>query len=116
VNGGGGQMSSMGAWFSCGWEELGVAVAVMKGGRGVALFYRAGEGCWGGEGGVTAREGGWLQWPSKSAHHGGAERPDAAGLGGGAIGVGQRGVEERADKRGPCVSEGREKRHRERKA
>jgi hypothetical protein len=47
---------------------------------------------------------------------GGTERPDAAGLGGGAIGVGRRGVEERADKRGPCVSEGRERRRRERKA
>jgi hypothetical protein len=45
-----------------------------------------------------------------------AERPDAAGLGGGAIRVGRRGVEERADKRGPCVSEGRERRRRERKA
>jgi hypothetical protein len=40
---------------------------------------------------------------------GGAERPDAVGLDGGAIGVGRRGVEERADKRGPCVSEEREK-------
>jgi hypothetical protein len=40
---------------------------------------------------------------------GGAERPDATGLGGGATGVGRSGVEERADKRGPCVSEGREK-------
>jgi hypothetical protein len=47
---------------------------------------------------------------------GGAERPDAARLGVGAIRVGQRGVEERADKWGPCVSEGRERRHRERKA
>jgi hypothetical protein len=47
---------------------------------------------------------------------GGAERPDAAGLGGGTIGLGRRGVEERADKRGPCVSEGRERRHQERKA
>jgi hypothetical protein len=25
----------------------------------------------GGEGGVMAGEGGWLQWPSKSGHHGG---------------------------------------------
>jgi hypothetical protein len=86
----------------------------------------------------------WLQWLSKSAHHGGlrrdlkrggsdggasngsgrhlevwsggAERPDVAELGGGAIGVGRRGVEERADKRGPCVSEGGERRRRERKA
>jgi hypothetical protein len=41
---------------------------------------------------------------------GGAERPDTAGLGGGAIGVGRRGVEERANKRGPCISEGRERR------
>jgi hypothetical protein len=41
---------------------------------------------------------------------GGAERPDTAGLGGGAIRVGRRGVEERVDKRGPCVSEGRERR------
>jgi hypothetical protein len=47
---------------------------------------------------------------------GGAERLDAAGLGGGAIGVGRRGVEERADKRGPCITEGRERRRRERKA
>jgi hypothetical protein len=47
---------------------------------------------------------------------GGAERPDAVGLGGGAIGVGRCGVEERADKQGPCISEGRERRHRERKA
>jgi hypothetical protein len=47
---------------------------------------------------------------------GGAERPDVAGLDGGAIGVGRCGVEERADKRGPCVSEGRERRRRERKA
>jgi hypothetical protein len=31
---------------------------------------------------------------------GGPERPDAAGLGGGAIGVGRRGVDERADKPG----------------
>jgi hypothetical protein len=29
---------------------------------------------------------------------GGPERPDIAGLGGGAIGVGRRGVDERADK------------------
>jgi hypothetical protein len=42
-----------------------------------------------------------------------AERPDAAGLSGGAIGVGRHGVEERADKQGPCISEGRERRHRE---
>jgi hypothetical protein len=47
---------------------------------------------------------------------GGVERPDAVGLGGGAIGVGRRRVEERADKRGPCISEGRERRRRERKA
>jgi hypothetical protein len=47
---------------------------------------------------------------------GGAERLDAAGLGGGAIGVGRREVEERAYKRGPCVSEGRERRRREQKA
>jgi hypothetical protein len=47
---------------------------------------------------------------------GGAERPDEAGLGGGAIGVGRRGVEESADKWGPCVSKGRERRRRERKA
>jgi hypothetical protein len=47
---------------------------------------------------------------------GGAERSDVAGLGGGAIGVGQRRVEERADKRGPCVSEGRERKRREQKA
>jgi hypothetical protein len=87
---------------------------------------------------------GWLQWPSKSAHDGGlrrdlkrggsdggaskisgrhlegrsggAERPDMGGLGGGAIRVGRCEVEERADKRGPCVSEGRERRRRERKA
>jgi hypothetical protein len=32
-------------------------------------FYRAGEGCRGGEGGVTAGEGG-LQWPSNLAHYG----------------------------------------------
>jgi hypothetical protein len=42
---------------------------------------------------------------------GGAERPDVAGLGGGATGVGRSGVEERADKRDPCVSEERERRH-----
>jgi hypothetical protein len=47
---------------------------------------------------------------------GGAERPNMMGLGGGATGVGRSGVEERADKRGPCVSEGRERRRRERKA
>jgi hypothetical protein len=46
----------------------------------------------------------------------GAERPDAAVLGGGTIGVGRRGVEERADKRGPCVIEGRERRRQEWKA
>jgi hypothetical protein len=44
---------------------------------------------------------------------GGVERPDAAGLGGGATGVGQRGMEERVDKQGPCISEGRERRRRE---
>jgi hypothetical protein len=44
---------------------------------------------------------------------GGVERPDTAGLDGGATGVGRSGVEERADKRGPCVSEGRERRRRE---
>jgi hypothetical protein len=37
---------------------------------GVA-FIGPGEGCRAGEGGVTAGEGGWLQWLSKSAHHGG---------------------------------------------
>jgi hypothetical protein len=47
---------------------------------------------------------------------GGVDRPDAAGLGGGTTGVGRSRVEERADKRGPCVSEGRERRRRERKA
>jgi hypothetical protein len=47
---------------------------------------------------------------------GGTERPDAARLGGGTIGVGRSGVEERTDERGPCVSEGRERRRRERKA
>jgi hypothetical protein len=47
---------------------------------------------------------------------GGPERPDAAGHGGGAIGVGRRGVDERTDKRGPRVSEGRERRRRGRKA
>jgi hypothetical protein len=106
---------------------------------GVA-FIGPGEGCRGGEGGVMAGEGGWLQWLSKLAHHdeeerggsdggasnglgrhlevrsSGTERPDTAGLGGGAIGVGRRGVEERANKRGPCVSEGRDRRRRERKA
>jgi hypothetical protein len=46
----------------------------------------------------------------------GTERSDAAGLGGGAIRVDRRGVEERADKQDPCVSEGRERRCRERKA
>jgi hypothetical protein len=34
-------------------------------------------------------------------------RPDAAGFGGGVARVGQRGVGERADGWGPCVSEGR---------
>jgi hypothetical protein len=110
---------------------------------GVA-FIGPGEGCQGGEGGAMAGEGGWLQWLSKSAHHGGlrhdmkragsdggasngsgrhlevrsggTERPSTAGLGGGAIGVGRRGVEERADKRGPCISEGRDRRRREWKA
>jgi hypothetical protein len=47
---------------------------------------------------------------------GGAERPNTARLGGGGTGVHRHGVEERADKRGPCVSEGRERRRRERKA
>jgi hypothetical protein len=47
---------------------------------------------------------------------GGAERSNAVGLGGGAIGVDRRGVEDRADKKGPCVSEGRERMRRERKA
>jgi hypothetical protein len=37
---------------------------------------------------------------------GGPKRPDATGLGGGAIGVGRRGVDERADKQRPRVSEG----------
>jgi hypothetical protein len=37
---------------------------------------------------------------------GGAERPDVTGLDGGTIGVGRRGVEERANKWGPCVCEG----------
>jgi hypothetical protein len=41
---------------------------------------------------------------------GDVERPDAAGLGGGAIEVNRHGVEERVDKRGPCVSKGRERR------
>jgi hypothetical protein len=44
VNGGGGQRSSIGAWFGCGLEELGAGVAVVKGGRGVAPFSRAGGG------------------------------------------------------------------------
>jgi hypothetical protein len=48
VNGGGGQRSSMGAWLGCGWEELGVGDAVVKGGQGVAPFYRA-------RGGVSGR-------------------------------------------------------------
>jgi hypothetical protein len=39
-------------------------------GRG-SPFLGARGGCRGSEGGVTAGEGGWLQWPSKSAHHGG---------------------------------------------
>jgi hypothetical protein len=37
---------------------------------------------------------------------GSVERLDVAGLGGDATGVGRHGVEERADKRGPCISEG----------
>jgi hypothetical protein len=47
---------------------------------------------------------------------GGAERPNVAGLDGGAIGVGRRRVEERADKQGPCISEGRGRMRQERKA
>jgi hypothetical protein len=39
-------------------------------------------------------------------------RPDAVGFSGGAAGVGRRGVGERTDRRGPCVSEGRERRRR----
>jgi hypothetical protein len=35
------------------------------------LFIGPGEGCRGGEGRVTAGEGGGLQWPSNSAHYGG---------------------------------------------
>jgi hypothetical protein len=35
-----------------------------------------------------------------------------AGFGDGAAGVGRRGVAERTVRRGPCVSEGRERRHR----
>jgi hypothetical protein len=34
---------------------------------------------------------------------------DTAGFGGGAAGVGRHGVGERTDRRGPCISEGREK-------
>jgi hypothetical protein len=37
------------------------------------------------------------------------------GFGGGAARVGRRGVGERTDKQGPCVSEGRERRRRGRK-
>jgi hypothetical protein len=37
-------------------------------------FIGPGEGCRGGEGGVMAGEGGWLQWSSKSARHGGLRR------------------------------------------
>jgi hypothetical protein len=47
---------------------------------------------------------------------GGLGRPDAVGFIGGIDGVGRRGVGERTDRRGPCVSEGRERRHRGRKA
>jgi hypothetical protein len=47
---------------------------------------------------------------------GSAERSDVMGLDGGATRVGRSGVEERADKQGPCVNEGRERRHQERKA
>jgi hypothetical protein len=47
---------------------------------------------------------------------GGAGRPDAARIGDGTAGVGRRGVGERTDRQGPCVSEGRERRHRGRKA
>jgi hypothetical protein len=43
---------------------------------------------------------------------GGVGRPDAAGFGGGVARVGRRG----AGKQGPCVSEGRERRHQEWKA
>jgi hypothetical protein len=41
---------------------------------------------------------------------GGAGRPNVAGFGGSAAGVGRCGVGERADRRGPYVSEGRERR------
>jgi hypothetical protein len=47
---------------------------------------------------------------------GGLGSPDAVGFIGGIDGVGRRGVGERTDRRGPCVSEGRERRHRGRKA
>jgi hypothetical protein len=43
---------------------------------------------------------------------GGTGRSDAAGFSDGATGVSQRMVGERADRWGPCVSEGRERRRR----
>jgi hypothetical protein len=42
----------------------------------------------------------------RAGHHG---EVDTAGFGGGAAGVGRHGVGERTDRRGPCISEGREK-------
>jgi hypothetical protein len=39
---------------------------------------------------------------------GGVGRPGMVGFSGGTAGVSQHGVVERADRQGPCVSEGRE--------
>jgi hypothetical protein len=47
---------------------------------------------------------------TRGAELGGVGRPDEAEFGGGAAGVNRRGVGERTDMRGPCVSEGRERR------
>jgi hypothetical protein len=44
VNGGGGQRSMMWAWFGCGWEELGVGVAVAEYGKDEGPFYRVSGG------------------------------------------------------------------------
>jgi hypothetical protein len=48
---------------------------------------------------------------TRGAELGGTGRLDAVGFGGSAAGVGRRGVGERAGRQGPCVSDGRERRH-----
>jgi hypothetical protein len=44
---------------------------------------------------------------TQGAELGGVRRLDVVGFSGGTAGDGQHGVEERTDRQGPCVSEGR---------